>query len=439
MNERDSETIAGMLEALGYAYEESRQEASVVILNTCSVRENADKRFFGVLGQLKHSHEDNAGKIVGVCGCMTQQEHITDKIKAKYPWVDLVFGTNNLADFPALFKKTVEEKKHVMEIRDAAGEIVEGLPARREFPFKAFVNVAYGCNNFCTYCIVPYTRGRERSRRPEDILAEVRELAGNGTKEIMLLGQNVNSYGKVKAGNIGYCYKEEADGLDFAGLLAEVDKVAGIERIRFMTSHPKDLSDDLIECFDGRLTHLCRQIHLPVQSGSDRILKKMNRVYDREMYLERVAKLREVCPEIAITTDIIVGFPGETEEDFEDTIDLVKKVRYDSAFTFLYSIRKGTPAAEYPDQVPEAVKHERFDRLIDVIHGIQEEKSVWYQDRVLPVLVEGPSRTNKRMLTGRTESGRVVDFPGDPSLVGRIIDVRITKAQTFSNYGEPVV
>jgi len=438
MNERDSETIAGFLEELGYTYAPEKKDAQVVVLNTCSVRENADKRFFGVLGQLKHSHEENPGKIVAVCGCMMQQQRIIDKLKAKYPWVDLVFGTHNLADFPRLFVNVRDAKKHLIDVWEGAGEIAEGMPAKRLYSFKAFVNIMYGCNNFCTYCIVPYTRGRERSRRPEDILKEVRELAASGTKEIMLLGQNVNSYGKRKCGEIGYCYADEENGLDFAGLLREIDKVEGIERVRFMTSHPKDLSDNLIDCFRD-CKHLCKQIHLPVQSGSNKVLKEMNRIYNREQYFALVDKLRAACPDIAISTDIIVGFPGETEEDFEQTLDLVKRVRYDSAFTFLYSVREGTPAAAREDQVPEEVKHERFNRLVDAIHAIQEEKSVDYQDKVLPVLVEGPSKTNPKMLTGRTETGRVVDFPGERCLVGKIIDVRITKAQTFSNYGEPVL
>ena len=437
MNERDSETLAGMLEELGYTKAAEKKDAEVVILNTCSVRENADKRFFGVLGQLKHSHEKNPGMIVAVCGCMMQQQRIIDKIKAKYSWVDLVFGTHNLSEFPRLFVNVRDEKKHRIDVWEGAGEIAEGLPVKRMYPFKAFVNIMYGCNNFCTYCIVPYTRGRERSRRPEDILAEVKQLVDSGCKEIMLLGQNVNSYGRLKAGNIGYCYKEEEGGVDFAGLIRMIDEVPGIERIRFMTSHPKDLSDDLIDCFKT-CRHLCRQIHLPVQSGSNKVLKEMHRFYNREQYFTLVDKLRAACPDIAISTDIIVGFPGETEGDFEDTLDLVKRVRYDSAFTFLYSVREGTPAAVREDQVPEEVKHERFNRLVDAIHEIQEEKSAWYQDKVLPVLVEGPSRTNSRVLTGRTENGRVVDFCGDKELIGRIVNVRITKAQTFSNYGEVV-
>ena len=418
MNERDSETLAGMLEADGFVKTEDKNAADVVILNTCSVRENADKT-------------------VCVCGCMMQQQHVIDTLKQKYPWVDLVFGTHNVSEFPKLLRGVRETNAKVVEVWEDGRAIAEGLPAAREYPFKAFVNIMYGCNNFCTYCIVPYTRGRERSRRPEDILAEVRDLAAHGCREITLLGQNVNSYGKVKHGEGSYCYLEEPEGqqVDFAKLLRMVDEVEGIERIRFMTSHPKDLSDGLIEAFrDCR--HLCHAFHLPVQSGSNAILKKMNRHYDREKYFERVEKLREACPDIALSTDIIVGFPGETEEDFLETMDLVRRVRYDSAFTFLYSVRQGTPAAAMEDQVPEAVKHERFNRLIELVHEIQEEKAAEDQDKVLPVLIEGYSKTDKNMLTGRTESGKTVDLPGDASLIGQIVPVKITKAQTFSCYGE---
>ncbi len=422
MNERDSETLAGFLEELGFTYEEDKLEAQVVVLNTCSVRENADKRFFGVLGQLNHSKRDNPDKIVCLCGCMMQQQHIIDAVKKKYPWVDLVFGTHNIAEFPKLFKNVYEEHRKIIDIWDAAPSITENLPAKRMYDFKAYVSVMQGCNNFCTYCIVPYTRGREMSRKPEDIIRECSCLAESGCREIMLLGQNVNSYD---------------GGITFAQLLREIDKIEGLERIRFMTSHPKDLSDELIECFrDCR--HLCRCFHLPVQSGSNSVLSKMNRHYTRELYLERVEKLRKACPGIALTTDIIVGFPGETEEDFLDTIDLVKRVRYDSAFTFIYSVREGTPAAKWENQIPEETKHERFNRLIDVIHEIQEEEMMRYQDKVLQVLIEGPSKTDKNMLTGRTESLKTVDFPGDASLVGKIVPVRIVKAQTFSLYGELV-
>ena len=433
MNERDSETIAGMLEEMGYEYEEAFKKADVVVLNTCSVRENADKRFFGVLGQLKNPHEDNPGRIVAICGCMMQQQHIIDTVKAKYSWVDLIFGTHNLAEFPKLFKNVRDEKQKIVDVWADAAPIAEGLPAKRNYPFKSYVSVMQGCNNFCTYCIVPYTRGRERSRDPEDILAEVKCLVRNGCREITLLGQNVNSYGKAKS--VPGTYNCENGGVDFAGLIRMIDKVEGLERLRFMTSHPKDLSDDLIECFrDCR--HLCKQLHLPVQSGSTRLLEKMNRKYSKEHYLELVEKLRKACPDIALSTDIIVGFPGETEEDFEETLDLVEKVRYDSAFTFIYSVRKGTPAEKFEDQVPEDVKHERFNRLVDAIHRIQEEKAAADQDKVLKVLVEGPSKTDPAVLTGRTESNKTVDFAGPSSLIGQIVDVKIVKAQTFSLYGE---
>ncbi len=435
MNERDSETLAGMLEEQGYSRIEEKKDAQVVLLNTCSVRENADKRFFGVLGQLKHAHEADPRMVVGVCGCMMQQQHIIDELKKKYPWVDLVFGTHHLADFPRLFAAVSERKQHIIEVLESAGEIVEDLPARREYPFKAYVNITYGCNNFCTYCIVPYTRGRERSRRPEEIIKEVRALADSGCKEVTLLGQNVNSYGKTSYMG-SYC-AAESGGPGFAGLLREIDRIDGIERVRFMTSHPKDLSDDLIECF-ADCRHLCRAIHLPVQSGSDRVLQRMNRHYTRDQYFALIDKLRAVCPDIAISTDIIVGFPGETEEDFLQTLDLADRVKYDSAFTFIYSVRRGTPAAGWPDQVPEEVKHERLIRLTDVIHRHQEEKSRVLQDAVLPVLIEGPSKTDASMLTGRTEGGKTVDLPGPASLIGSIVPVRITKAQTFSLYGEVV-
>ena len=420
MNERDSETLAGMLEDLGYTYCPEFKAADVCILNTCSVRENADKRFYGVLGQLKNPHEENPGRIVCVCGCMMQQQIHIDTLKAKYPWVDLVFGTHNIAEFPQLFANVAEQHAKIVDVWQDGEAIAEGLPAKREYPFKAYVSIMQGCNNFCTYCIVPYTRGRERSRAPQPILEEIKCLAAGGTKEIMLLGQNVNSY---------------AGGITFAQLLKEIDKIEGIERVRFMTSHPKDISDELIECF-GSLKHLCHQIHLPVQAGSDRVLKRMNRHYDSAKYLEIIRKLRKACPDIAISTDIIVGFPGETEDDFMSTLDLVRQAEYDSAFTFIYSVRHSTPAEKYEDQVPEDVKHERFNRLVDVIHEIQEKKAAAYQDAVLPVLIEGPSKTDPSMLTGRTESNKTVDLPGDPSLIGKILPVKIVKAQTFSLYGK---
>lgn len=424
MNEHDSETLAGMLEELGYVENKNKKAADVAIINTCSVRENADKRFFGTLGQLKKVKEDRPDVVVAVCGCMMQQQHIIDTLKAKYPWVDLIFGTHNIHEFPRLLTNVLNERNKVVDVWENGGDIIEGLPSKREYPFKAFVNIMYGCNNFCTYCIVPYTRGRERSRRPEEIINEVKGLASSGVKEITLLGQNVNSYGNGSDFDV-----------DFAGLIYLLNEVEGIERIRFMTSHPKDLSDRLIQAFRD-CDKLCNSIHLPVQSGSTEILKRMNRKYTKKDYLLLIGKLKQAVPEIAITTDIIVGFPGESEADFDETLDLVKQVGYDSAFTFLYSIRKGTPAEKYTEQVPEAVKHERFNRLVELLNGISAEKNAACEGQTLSVLVEGPSKTNAKTYTGRTESGKIVNFKGTPDLVGQIVPVKITEGKTFSLFGE---
>lgn len=423
MNEHDSETLAGMLEEMGYQENQNKKAADVAIINTCSVRENADKRFFGTLGQLKKVKEERPDVIVAVCGCMMQQQHIIDTLKAKYPWVDLIFGTHNLHEFPKLLTNVLNERSKIVDIWEDGGEIIEGLPAKRMYSFKAFVNIMYGCNNFCTYCIVPYTRGRERSRRPEEIVAEVRALAASGVKELTLLGQNVNSYGN------GSDFSE-----DFADLIYLLNEVDGIERIRFMTSHPKDLSDKLIGAFRD-CSRLADSIHLPVQSGSTSILKRMNRKYTKEDYLLLVEKLRAAVPDMAITTDIIVGFPGETEEDFEETMDLVRSVRFDSAFTFLYSIRKGTPAENYTDQVPEAEKHERFNRLVEELNEITAEINKTYEGQVVQVLVEGPSKTNPEILTGRTESGKLVHFNGSDDMIGQLIPIKITEGKTFNLLG----
>jgi tRNA-2-methylthio-N6-dimethylallyladenosine synthase len=423
MNEHDSETLAGMLAEMGYIENENKKAADVAIINTCSVRENADKRFFGTLGQLKKVKEERPDVIVAVCGCMMQQQHIIDTLKAKYPWVDLIFGTHNLHEFPKLLTNVLNERSKIVDIWEEGGEIIEGLPAKRMYPFKAFVNIMYGCNNFCTYCIVPYTRGRERSRRPEEIVAEVRNLAASGVREITLLGQNVNSYGN------GSDFSA-----DFADLIYMLNEIEGIDRIRFMTSHPKDLSDKLIAAFRD-CKRLANYIHLPVQSGSSSVLKRMNRKYTKEAYLLLVEKLRAAVPDIAITTDIIVGFPGETSEDFEETMDLIRRVRFDSAFTFLYSIRKGTPAENYTDQVPEAEKHERFNRLVEQLNEITGEINKTYEGNVVGVLVEGPSKTNPKILTGRTESGKLVHFNGTEEMVGQIIPVKITEGKTFNLFG----
>lgn len=428
MNEHDSETLAGMLIEKGYVPAAERKDANIVIFNTCSIRENADKRFFGTLGQLKRRKtEQRENFTVCVCGCMMQQQHIIDTIKAKYPWVDVIFGTHNLHQLPELLDNLYKEKHKQLAIWEEGGEIVEGLPAKRLFKHKAFVNIMYGCNNFCTYCIVPYTRGRERSRAAEDILKEVQALAADGVKEITLLGQNVNSYKGIS--------RENSEKTDFTDLIYMLSEVDGIERIRFMTSHPKDISDKLIAAY-GKCEKLCHYIHLPVQAGSSKVLKEMNRHYTREDYLEIVRKLREVDPDIAISTDIIVGFPGETEEEFEETLTLCEEVRYDSAFTFLYSVRKGTPAEKFENQIPEEIKHERFNRLVDVINRISAEKNAEYVGRIEKVLVDGPSKNNSKTYGGRTESFKLVNFRGTPDMIGQVIDVLITGANTFSLEGE---
>ncbi len=424
MNEHDSEIMAGMLTEKGFRQLGERSEADVVIINTCSIRENADKRFFGTLGQLKRRKKENPEFLVCVCGCMMQQQHVIDTIKAKYPWVDVIFGTHNIHQLPELIDNVLAEKKRQIEIWPDGGEIVENLPSKRLFDCKALVNIMFGCNNFCTYCIVPYTRGRERSRRPEEIVKEVRNLVGDGVKEIMLLGQNVNSY------------KGDGD-TDFADLIYMLNEIDGLERIRFMTSHPKDLSDKLIKAYT-ECDKLCRNIHLPVQSGSSRILKRMNRKYTKEQYLELIGKLRKAAGDMTISTDIIVGFPGETEEDFEETLDLVRKVRYDSAFTFLYSVRKGTPAEKFTDQIPEEIKHQRFNRLVDMINTISAEKNAEYVGRVEEVLVEGPSKTGSRTFAGRTDGFKLVNFKGSEDMVGQLVKVEITEGKTFSLEGRVI-
>ena len=426
MNEHDSETLAGMLLAKGYQSAPERKDANIVIFNTCSVRENADKRFFGTLGQLKKKKmEMGENFTVCVCGCMMQQQHVVDTIKAKYPWVDVIFGTNNLHQLPELLDKLYQEKQKQLAVWQDGGEIVEGLPAKRLYRHKAFVNIMYGCNNFC---IVPYTRGRERSRRPEDIIAEIKNLVRDGVKEIMLLGQNVNSYRGVSA---------DGTQTDFADLIQQINAIDGLARIRFMTSHPKDISDKLIAAY-GTCEKLCHYIHLPVQAGSSKVLKEMNRHYTREAYLEKVEKLRAVDPDMAISTDIIVGFPGETEAEFAETLSLCETVRYDSAFTFLYSIRKGTPAEKFTDQIPEETKHERFNRLVDVINRISAEKNAAYIGRIEKVLVDGPSKRNSKTYGGRTETFKLVNFEGKPEMVGEIVTVEITDANTFSLVGRVI-
>ena len=423
MNEHDSEVIDGLLTERGFSSVKERKDASIVIINTCSVRDNADKRFFGTLGQLKKRKESDPSFIVCVCGCMMQQQRVVDTIKAKYPWVDVIFGTNSIHHIPELIEKVASEKEKVVDIIENTEEIVEGLPAKRLFDHKALVNIMFGCNNFCTYCIVPYTRGREKSRAPEAIVDEVKGLVADGVKEIMLLGQNVNSY--------------DGNGTSFAELLKMLNDVDGLERIRFMTSNPKDLSDELIEAF-AVCDKLCKNLHLPIQSGSNRVLKRMNRKYTREDYLKLIEKLRKTVPDITLSTDIIVGFPGETNEDFEETLSIVKEVEYDSAFTFIYSIRKGTPAEKFEDQIEESEKHRRFDLLVSAVNEISEKKNKVYQDRVEKVLVDGVSKNDKSTLTGRTDGFKLVNFAGKKEMIGSIVDVKITDAKTFSLFGEVV-
>ena len=425
MNEHDSENIAGLLEAMDYEHVDDPFAADVVVINTCSVRENADKRFFGVLGQFKKIRKKNPDFILCVCGCMPQQPRIVERINEQFSWVDIVFGTQNIAKFPELLRKRIATGAKQREILDNNKDIdEEEMKPKRMHKHKALVNITYGCNNFCTYCIVPYTRGREKSRLMSDIVREVECLAADGVKEVMLLGQNVDSYRDVL-------------GNDFADLLHAVNDVDGIERIRFMTSHPKDISDKMIDCF-RTCDKLCRNIHLPVQAGSDRVLKRMNRHYDIARYLEIVDKLRAVAPDITISTDIIVGFPGETEEDFEQTLDVARKVRYDSAFTFIYSPREGTPAAKFTDQIPEDVMHERFDRLVDVMNEISYEKNLEYKDNVYEVLVEGTSKNNDNSYAGRTDGFKLVNFTSDKTpeeIIGTMVNVRITESKTFSLEG----
>ncbi len=435
MNERDSETLAGMLIEMGYVATTDKKAADVAIINTCSVRENADLRFFGTLGQLKKIKEVRPDFVVCICGCMMQQQHIIDTVKSKYPWVDLIFGTHNIHAFPELLENVRDERIKQVAILADGGEIVEGLPAKREHKHKAFVNIMYGCNNFCTYCIVPFTRGRERSRKPEEILMEIKNLVADGVKEITLLGQNVNSYYGVSGQRDSEMpHTGISRNMDFADLIHLLNDIEGLERIRFMTSHPKDLSDKLIEAY-----RICDKlhpyIHLPVQSGSDRILQLMNRRYTAKYYLDLVNKLQDTIPNLCITTDLIVGFPGETEEDFQETLNLCHKVQFDSAFTFIYSVRKGTPAEKYEDQVSEEVKHDRFNRLVEVINRYAAEKNQAYVGREVSVLVDGASKTDGTMLTGRTEEFKVVDFPDGGQKIGDIVNVEITQGKTFSLRG----
>ena len=421
LNENDSEKISGMIEQMGYKKTENPKEADLNLFNTCCVRENAEDRLFGKLGELKKIKEEK-GTIIAIGGCMMQEKHITDKIKESYPFVDILFGTHTIHKFPEDLYKVLETKQKQEDILDIDGKIYEGLPIKRESNLKASVTIMNGCNNFCSYCIVPYVRGRERSRHPKDILQEVEQLAKEGYKEITLLGQNVNSYlvsedwkGK------GLEYK----GINsFATLLREINKIEGIERIRFVSPHPKDFTDDVIEAI-ADCEKVCKLIHLPLQSGSSKVLKTMNRKYTKEQYLALVEKMKAKIPNLTLSTDIIVGFAGETEEDFEDTLDVVRKVCFEQVYMFIYSRRVGTPGDKMQNQVPEDIKHKRFDRLKELVESQIAKNNSKYVGTIQKVLVEGPSKNNPELLTGRTDSNKVVIFEGSKELIDTIIDLKI--------------
>lgn len=423
MNARDSEKLRGILDKVGYVRTES-EDADFVIYNTCTVRENANNKVYGRLGYLNSLKKKNPNMIIALCGCMMQEEVVISKIKESYSFVDLIFGTHNIFKFPELLYNAIQSEDMIIDIWEDTTRIVEKLPTSRKYAFKSGVNIMFGCNNFCSYCIVPYVRGRERSRKPEEILDEIKELVSDGVKEGMLLGQNVNSYGKGLEKDI-----------DFAKLLRRVNDIEGLERIRFMTSHPKDLSDELIEAM-ADCKKVCQHLHLPLQSGSSEILSKMNRHYSKEDYLALVDKIRDKMPDIALTTDIIVGFPGETEEDFLETMDVVKKVEFDSAFTFIYSKRTGTPAAAMNNQVPEDVIKDRFDRLLAEVQSIGRSKAETYTGSIQSVLVENVNSQDDSLISGRMSNNSIVHFPGDESLIGRIVDVKLTECKGFYYIGE---
>jgi len=423
MNEHDSETMKGMLEAMGYEATEEKQEADVILLNTCAIRENAEDKVFGELGHLKSLKLEKPNVVLGVCGCMSQEEGVVNRILTKHQHVDLIFGTHNIHRLPQLLQDAYFSKEMVVEVWSKEGDIIENLPKKRE-GLKAWVNIMYGCDKFCTYCIVPYTRGKERSRRPEDVIAEVRELARQGFKEITLLGQNVNAYGKDFE-DIHY---------RFGDLMDDIRKI-DIPRIRFTTSHPRDFDDHLIEVL-AKGGNLVEHIHLPVQSGNTEVLKRMSRKYSRERYLELVAKIKQAIPNVVLTTDIIVGFPGETEEQFQDTLSLVKEVEYDSAFTFIYSPREGTPAAAMKDDVPEDVKRDRLQRLNDVMAELSLKSNERLRGQIIEVLVEGESKTNPDMLSGRTRGNKLVHFEGPKHLIGEFVQVKVTEPKTWFIKGE---
>lgn len=430
LNENDSEKICGILENMSYSKTEKPEDAAIIVFNTCCVRENAEEKLFGKLGEVKRYKEEN-GTIIAIGGCMMQEQHIVEKIKKSYPYFDIIFGTHTLYKLPEDIYNAINNKK-IEDILDIDGEIIEGLPIKRDDNIKASVTIMNGCNNFCTYCIVPYVRGRERSRRAEDIIEEVKDLAKKGYKEVTLLGQNVNSYMRIEREN----GENVGEINSFAKLLKEVNKIDGIERIRFISPHPKDFTDDVIEVIK-ECNKVCKIIHLPLQSGSNNILKIMNRKYTKEQYLELVNKMKTKIPGIVFSTDIIVGFPGETEEDFEDTLDVINKVNFEQVFMFIYSRRVGTPADKMENQVPENIKHKRFEKLKKLVESQISIRNKEYIGKIQKVLVEGKSKTNENMLTGRTETNKVVNFDSnDEKIIGKVIDVKITSEHMWYLKGE---
>lgn len=425
-NEADSESICGMAVRMGYTVTSSQEDADLVIINTCAIREHAELKALSLTGQFKHLKEKNPVLKIGICGCMVTQEHRMQDIKNKYPYVDFLFGTNMVYRFPEILYNGFTKNKRQFYFNDGASNICEGLPIQREHPYKAWVSIMYGCNNFCTYCIVPYVRGRERSRLPEDILKEVEDVVKKGYTEITLLGQNVNSYGK-----------DLERGYDFSDLLSDICKIKGEFRIRFMTSHPKDASIKLLETM-AREEKIAKHLHLPIQSGNNRILKEMNRRYTKESFLSLVNKAKELMPDIGMTSDIIVGFPSETEEEFEDTLDVLRKAKFDSVFSFIYSPRKGTPASEMKEQIPEKIKKARFNRLLETQNAISKTINVCCEGQIVRVIVEGKSKSDETKYTGRTEQNRLVHFDCDDSKIGKFVNIKISHADTFAMYGEIV-
>ena len=433
LNENDSEKLCGMLEKMGYTKTEKQNDADLALFNTCCVRENAEDKLFGKLGELKRLKEQK-GIIIAIGGCMMQEKHITDKIKESYPFVDILFGTHTLHKFPEDLYKVIEEKRKLEDILDIDGKIYEGLPIKRDSKIKASVTIMNGCNNFCSYCIVPYVRGRERSRQPRDIIEEVKKLAKEGYKEITLLGQNVNSYLRVeREKNIPF---EEYQGVNsFATLLRAINKIDGIERIRFISPHPKDFTDDVIEAI-ADCEKVCKLVHLPLQSGNTKVLKEMNRRYTKEQYLNLVEKMKNKIPKLTLSTDIIVGFPGETDEEFEDTLEVVEKVKFEQVYMFIYSRRVGTPGDKMKNQIPEDIKHKRFDKLKALVESQIEENNKKYIGTTQKILVEGESKNNSNMLSGRTESNKVVIFEGSKELIDKIINIKIISQHMWYLKGE---